>query len=181
VVQAGEHHAPVVRERAGESLEGGPDEGRPLHVAAEQQHLGGDVGEAADGAGHLGQQQPLVAQCGGELAHGDGVAGGLLVLAVHGHVGEGFRLRSRHELEGWRGQVQSVHAGDLRGRDVALGHLLVEAAHPSGVPRRVHQQGRLVGGDLADGRLGAGGLQDDQGADADPEDPLGAGPGKDRL
>ena len=43
------------------------------------------------------------------------------------------------------------------------------------------EQGRLGGGELADGRLGPGGLQGDQGADADPEDLLGTGSGEDGL
>src|SRR5262249_17074178 len=70
VIKAAEYCAPVVREGAGEGVEGGPDEGRPFHVPAYQQDVGADVGESGDGSGHLGDQQRFIAQGRRELAHG---------------------------------------------------------------------------------------------------------------
>jgi hypothetical protein len=166
------------REGAGQGLEGGSDEGRVLHVSAHQQHVGGHVGEGGDGPGHLGEQQRLVAQGRGEFAHSDGAGDGVGVFFPHGRVGDGHQQPPRHDPERRRRQVEPAEAGDQRVRHLAVGHLLVEAAHPAGVPAgSVHQQGRLVDGDLADGRDGARGLQGDQRADADPEHLLRAGVG----
>ena len=174
----GEDRALDTREGLGQGVEGGPDEGRALHVPAHQQDVGGHVGEGGDGSGHLGEQQRLVAQGRGELAHGDGAGDGLGVLLPHRRVSNGHQQPPRHDPERPRGQVEPAEAGDQRVGHLAVGHLLVEAVHPAGVAAGgVHQQGWLVDGDLADRRGGAGGLQGDQRADADPEHLLRAGVG----
>ena len=71
----------------GEGVEGGLEIGQAL-AAAEEEHVGGHPGQGADGPGRLGEQPSLIAQGRGQLAHGDGVGGGLLVLAVHAQARE---------------------------------------------------------------------------------------------
>src|SRR5215469_13795996 len=61
VIKAAKYCTPVVREGAGEGVEGGPDEGRSFHVPADQQDVGADVGEGGDGSCRFGDQQRFVA------------------------------------------------------------------------------------------------------------------------
>src|SRR6516164_5747643 len=56
VIKAAEYCAPVVREGAGEGVEGGPDECRSFHFPGYQQDVGADVGEGGDGSCHFGDQ-----------------------------------------------------------------------------------------------------------------------------
>ena len=62
VIKAAEYCTPVVREGAGEGVEGGPDEGRSFHVPAYQQDVGADGGEGRGGSRHCGDQPRFIAQ-----------------------------------------------------------------------------------------------------------------------